>query len=322
MMAGQGAAPGIQAANAHHRHRAHGERQAQFQKMLTPGALKGITPQQAQVAKMLGPERGSLLLSQLMRPKEPPKPTAMMRNFQDAQANPAFAKFLERRRPTTNVNVNAAGAKAVQKGLGERYLAAEDAAVDAAAQARLYQTIDQLLDNPETYTGTGGELASSFKKAASTLLGVDVAGLGAEQAARKITDELALGFKKQAADPQTSNYERKIYERMSVGLNDSAEGRKLTVELRLSDLKNKQNQAQIWRSHIKPDGSVDPRVYESLAAAEAERRSELSKFLQKAQKIAGGAHQSQIGAGLIKRATNPATGEVIELRNGRWVPAK
>ena len=203
----------------------------------------------------------------------------------------------QKKPPITNITVEAAGAKEVQQGLAKRYLSAEDAARTAASEIRSYETIDRLLADPNVYTGTAGEQIASLKKLGSTLLGLDLKGVPNAEVARKITDELALTFKKQSNDPQTSNYERQVYERMSVGLNDSAKGRALMLQLRVADARNLQQVAEIWRAHVRKDGSVDPEVFKALAAHDASRREELGGFVDAANEISGATTQPPPTAG-------------------------
>jgi hypothetical protein len=194
-------------------------------------------------------------------------------------------------------SVNMAGGKELSKGLSERALKAQDAATEAAGQIRLYETVDNLLDDPNVYTGTAGQSIASLKKLGTTLLGLNFKGVANAEVVNKITDELALSYKKQSQDSATSNYERQIYERMAVGLNDSAQGRKLLVQQRVADLRHKQQQAKVWRDHIREDGAIDPKVFSVLAEMEASRRETLGQFLETANKIASDTPQRSPTAG-------------------------
>ncbi len=196
----------------------------------------------------------------------------------------------------TQITVDAAGGKKVAEGLAERYLKAEDTARLAAGQIREYETLDKLLSDPSVYTGTGGETVASLKKLGTTLLGLDLKGVPNAEVAGKITEKLALSFR-QKGEGSTSNFERALYKRMSVGLNDSAAGRTLMVQLAVSDARYLEQQAEIWRAHLRGDGSVDPTIYKALAEHDASRRKELSEFLDKANEVAGSTIQPTPVAG-------------------------
>lgn len=189
------------------------------------------------------------------------------------------------------------GGKETSKGLVERYLKAEDAAQRSHAEIRLYETMDKLLDSKEVYTGTGGTQIAELKKIGASLFGMNFKGVSNAEVARKMTDELAAAFKAKSDDPNTSNYERRIYERMATGLNDTAAGRKLLIRMRVAELDNEQRKAQIWREHLRPDGEVDPKVFEALAKVEASRREALGSFIEAANDVADAAPQPAPTAG-------------------------
>lgn len=196
----------------------------------------------------------------------------------------------------TNVIQNVGG-KALQEGLVKRYLKAEDTATEAASSIRMYETMDKLLDNPDVYTGTAGEQINTLKKFGATLFNLSFKGVPNEEVARKISDQLALQFKKEADDPRMSDADREFYRRMSVGLNDSAKGRKLLIAVRISELEYKQEQARVWREHLRPDNTVDAKVFEALAQLEAKRRSKIGEFMTEAEKVAGETPQPAPTAG-------------------------
>lgn len=202
-----------------------------------------------------------------------------------------------RKSGATQVNIDAAGGKKIAEGLGERYLKAEDASVNAAAELRQYEQLDKLLDDPNVYTGTAAGPISEIKKAGVTLLGLDLKGVPNAEVAKKIVDEIALSYKKKSSDASTSDFERKLYERMSPNIGDSAAGRKLLIAMRTADLRNTQQQAEIWRAHLKKDGSVDPTVYQALGELEAGRRKELGGFMETMSTMAGATTQPQPTAG-------------------------
>jgi hypothetical protein len=194
-------------------------------------------------------------------------------------------------------NVEAAGGKKIAEGLSRRYLAAQTESLDAASTVRLYESMDKLLDDPNVYTGTGGEAIASLKKAGTTLLGLNLKGVANAEVAGKITQEIAASFKAKASDPNTSNYERQIYEKMATGLSDSAAGRKLIVQMRVGDLSYQAEVAKVWREHLRENGDVDPKVDEALANLAAKRRERLGEFLTQAQEISGEAKQPAPTAG-------------------------
>ncbi|MDO8535069.1 MAG: hypothetical protein Q7S17_10075 [Xanthobacteraceae bacterium] len=205
-------------------------------------------------------------------------------------------EIAQKKAGATQVNIDAAGGKEVAQGLAKRYLAAEDSARAAAGQIRDYETLDKLLADPNVYTGTGGETVASLKKLGTTLLGLDLKGVPNAEVASKITDKLALTFR-QKGEGSTSNMERELYRRMSTGLSDSAGGRTLMTQLAVSDARYLQQQAEIWRAHLRTDGSVDPTVYKALSEHDTARRTELSDFLDKANEVAGSTTQPSPMAG-------------------------
>ncbi|MDO8534746.1 MAG: hypothetical protein Q7S17_08410, partial [Xanthobacteraceae bacterium] len=206
-------------------------------------------------------------------------------------------KIAEKRAGATTVTVG--GAKRISEGLGDRYLKAEDAAVSAGAELRQYEQLDKLLDDPNVYTGTAAGPISEIKKAGVTLFGLDLKGVPNAEVAKKIVDEIALSYKRKSSDASTSDFERKLYERMAPNIGDSAAGRKLLIAMRTADLRNSQQQAEVWRAHVQKDGQADPSVYTALAELEAGRRKELGGFMESMNTMAGATVQPQPTAGAI-----------------------
>ena len=84
---------------------------------------------------------------------------------------------------------------------------------------------------------------------------------------------------------------------MAPNIGDSAAGRKLLIAMRTSDLRNVQQQAEIWRAHVQKDGSVDPTVYQALGELEAGRRKELGGFMESMNAFASSTAQPSPTAG-------------------------
>lgn len=203
----------------------------------------------------------------------------------------------------TNVSqtVEAAGGKKLAEALSKRYIDAQKEGLESASTVRLYETMDKILDDPNVYTGTAGNEIATLKKLGTTLLGLNLKGVANAEVAKKITDELALSFKKESADPSTSNFERKIYERMATGLTDSAAGRKLLVAMRVGDLAYKAEVAKTFREHLKENGDVDPRVDDALVKLAEKRREKLGEFLEQAHEVASAATQPPPTAGIDQK---------------------
>jgi hypothetical protein len=217
----------------------------------------------------------------------------------------------------TNVNqiVEAAGNKQFNEMMMGRYRDAQVKAQESSSTINMYETMDRLLDNPAVYTGTGAGAITELKKAATTLLGIPTQGLGPAEVAQNISRELSIQFKKQSGDPQTNAYEARVYSEMAGGIGQSAEGRRLQIQLRINDLEYQKEVAKVYRKNLDPKTKeISPNVDEDLLALAAKRREKLGLFLEKAQEIAAKQPQPGPTAGVDP---NAAMGELLKKIDGR-----
>lgn len=154
----------------------------------------------------------------------------------DWRKNPtAIAEFEELlKTPQTMIDMKGSGAFATEnaKGLSERMFQVIDGASNAASLTSTYGQLATLLNDPNVYTGTGGESVNALKKMGETLFGLEVEGVAAGEVASNIKNAAIGKLREEVLGPGVmSNSDRQILEGIFPGLTTSAEGIQLAYEI-------------------------------------------------------------------------------------------
>jgi len=248
----------------------------------------------------------------------------MMRNYEFARAGGfkgSPMEFMQSRRPQTNINM--AGETSYDKEMGKQ-LATEYRDLQAgAAKARRsingLKLMSRALDNPNVYTGFGGEFVTNIKKMGQAF-GVNMKGVGDAELIGTITKEIAVGNKDKLPGPM-SDADRNFLVDMAPGLSQSPEGNRLIIAAAVMSKEYEMARAQEARAYAaQNNGRLDSGVYTRLADIDSDYGQKFSQLMEKMRSIAPAKPRS-LGAG-FPTARNPKTGERIIFRDGQWMPAQ
>jgi len=254
--------------------------------------------------------RNVALQSRLARPKD--NRPAAVREFEYAQRNPEFAEY---RKQTSQPAVVMKGETAYRKERGSQ-LAKEYGQIQTDAQkarSRIGQLrqIDGLLSDPAVYTGSGAETINSLKRVGKTLFGMDFQGVDKADAARRVVNEMALSFKSDLPGPM-SDSDRQFLQEIPPNIGDTAQGRKLLVELMKQKEQRKVELARLAREYARENGRLDDGWYE-VAARYAEANPMFDEdMMERAKEVAGTAEQRSPYAGSYPTVNNDADFDALE----------
>lgn len=154
--------------------------------------------------------------------------------------------------------------KARGKALAEEFGTMMSDANSARDRISQLNQIDELLSDPNIYTGVGAEKINAVKRIGKSLFGLDFEGVGAADAARRVSSEMALAIKQDIKDPQMSNSDREFLLSLPPNISDTTEGRKLLIQLELAKQNRKIEVAKFAREYRSEHGKLDDGWYDAL----------------------------------------------------------
>lgn len=220
-----------------------------------------ITPQQRGLLQAAGPEAAFPLMLQRAFP-DPPKPTDDEREYATARSQGFGGSFMDFLKDVksfgaarTNIDMKQETAydKTMGEELAKEFVTAQRTAGTAQRDIATLNTMRQALDDPNLYTGTGGNIVQSIKKGAETLFGVPVKGTSSGEIMQSIGAELALSNKDKLPGPM-SNADREFLMQLPAGITKSPEGNRLLIGLALADKQWQIDRALAARSYAARNG--------------------------------------------------------------------
>lgn len=243
------------------------------------------------------------------------KPTAGMKEYrfdmqQRQQQGQPTIPFSEWQKQTKAPLVQFTGEKEYDKtrgkSLAEDFGTLQTQASSAANRIGQLRQVDELLSDPNVYTGTGGEAINALKRTAQTLLGQDIKGVDSADAARRISTEMALSLKENLPGPM-SNADREFLQSIPPNIGDTAQGRKLLVELMVAKEERKVELAQLARQYARQKGGrLDDGWYRVLAQYNAQNPVFTPEMMQRARQVSGKARQASPAAGTLPQVSSDA----------------
>src|SRR5690606_35761245 len=162
------------------------------------------------------------------------------------------------------------------------------------------QQIDALLSDPSVYTGTGAGSIQALKRMGKTLFGMDFEGVGSAEAARRVSTEMALSLRSNLPGTM-SDADRDFLMNIPPNLGDSAEGRKLLVELMTAREQRRVDVAKLARQYRQERGRLDEGWHDVLAQYNEENPMVTPEMVERAQAAASTTPQPSPAAGVAKR---------------------
>lgn len=240
-----------------------------------------------------------------------PDPTTTQRDFETAKSQGYQGSFFDYQRDlkqagASNVNIGHEKEydKTRGKSLGEEFGTLQTNAQQATNRIGQLRQIDSLLSNPNVYTGTGAQAINALKRTAQTLLGQEnIEGVADADVARRISLEMALSLREDLLGPGVmSDPDRRMLESVPPNIGDSAEGRKLLVELMTAKEQRKIEIGQLAREYAeRNNGRLDDGWHAALARYSAQNPVFSQELMDKARTMSESGQQQSPAAGVVPR---------------------
>ena len=120
--------------------------------------------------------------------------------------------------------------KAAGKGLFEMFKGYQKGAAGAQTSMHQLRVMGKALQDPNFYTGAGGQSVQFLKRAAKTMFGINVQGLQSGEVAEMISKKIALSMKGDLPGP-LSNSDREFLVSIAPGLSKSKAGNAALVSV-------------------------------------------------------------------------------------------
>lgn len=246
---------------------------------------EGLSPEEARAA-LVSPEAQKVLFARKFGTGE--KPTDEMREYNMAKAQGFTGSFMDyktklKEAGASRVNIDQKQETEYDKKLGgllaEDYINAQRGAATAQRDLANLHTMKQALADPNLYTGTGGEAIQAAKKAAQTLLGVEVKGVSSAEVMQNLAKEIAVGNKQKLPGPM-SDADRQFLVDMAPNLAKTPEGNRLIIELGMAGKRWEVARAQAAREYASRNGGrLDANFYAEAGKLDAATAEEFQTIM-------------------------------------------
>lgn len=206
---------------------------------------------------------------------------------QNGQIDPAMERYRAAGRPTTNVNVNSRPEASYDKEAGKQYakdfIAGQKGAGTARRDLNNLQVMQRALDDPNLYSGSGGQTIQALKKTAQTLFGVPVQGVSSGEIVQNLSKNIAVGLKENLPGP-LSDSDRRFLVEMAPGLSNSPDGNRMIIQLGMLQKQWQIAKGQAARDYAKANGGrIDAGFYGRLGEIESDYARQFSGLIAKMQ---------------------------------------
>lgn len=243
-------------------------------------------PRMRSMLTAAGPEQGTkLMLAQMM-----PNPTDDQREYNMAKGQGFGGSFMDyqtalKRAGASQVNVSNSQEGAYDKNMGEglakMHSDAEAGAYKANRDLSSLHVAEQALNDPNLYTGTGGNAVNSAKRGLQSLFGVGVKGVSSAEVMQNVASEIALGNKDKMPGPM-SDADRQFLMDMAPNLTKSPEGNRLIIQLGMAGKRWEVARAKVVREFAARNGGrLNTSVYSALGELDAQTQAEFGDILGK-----------------------------------------
>jgi hypothetical protein len=240
----------------------------------------------------LGPEQGlSLLAKQAM-----PNPTDDQREYNLARSQGFDGTFLDyvTRVKQAGANQNTINMPKLETEydrklggeLANEFVSAQKGAATAQRDLGNLDVMRSVLNDPNVYTGTGGNAVHAIKKGAQSLFGIDVKGVAGGEVMQNLASEIAVGNKQKLPGPM-SDADRQFLVDMAPNLTKSPEGNRQIIELGMAHKRWEVERGRAAREYAASHGGrLDAGFYEFVGRVDQKFASEFSGIVGKMRESA------------------------------------
>lgn len=218
-----------------------------------------------------------------------PKPTDDQREYAQAKQQGYGGSFMDYMRDVksfgasrTNINMPKMETKydeTLGAELAKEFVNANRSAATAQRDLANLDVMMQALNDPNLYTGTGGNLIQGVKKSAETLFGVPVKGTSSGEILQNLASEIAVANKDKLPGPM-SDADRQFLVDMAPNLTKTPEGNRLIIELGAAHKRWEAARGQAARDYAARNGGrLDAGFYATVGDLDSQAGQEFSTFV-------------------------------------------
>ncbi len=169
----------------------------------------------------------------------------------------------------TNVTVNS-GEKSYDNKLGseqaQTFVDLQKAGRDANGTLSTLRVMDKLIDNPNFYSGTGGQYATQFKRLLVSMGVKDAENAAPNELFQKLSNKIVLDMNGGSLGNQVSNADRSFIENTVANPSNTPEGNRQIIQMAMKIEQRKQEVAKLARDYAKShNGRIDAGFDEQLS---------------------------------------------------------
>lgn len=269
--------------------------------------------------KQVAYQKALLEVDNLRNPK--PKTTDDMAEYQYSQRDPSFAQYQlnQKRASATNVNVGSEKGydKTVGEGYAKRFLDVQDGAQSAQRAMNALDVMEQSMNDPGFYSGTGAGAVANLKRLGAALGMEGADGIDSIETFNALSKQAALDSMGGSLGSGFSNADRDFVTGQVPTLDNSPQGNKALIGIQRKLNQRKQEVAQLARQYAQQNNGRIDAGFDDYLAQWAQQNP-----LFRQQPAGSGASRGAGSSTGRQRARNPQTGEELEWDGRQWSPVR
>ena len=210
-----------------------------------------------------------------------PESTPDIQNYNYAAKNPAFLPYLKQQaeakatKINNTTNVSNVGEreydKALNKELADTFLGYQKAGRTATGALNTLNYLEALTKNPNFYSGTGGELATSGKQALVSMGITTPDSASPNEAFKALSNKLTLDAAGGSLGAQISNSDVKFLQAINPNLTSTPEGNREIIGYHRKVYQRQQEAARMARDYAKSHGGRIDAGFDQVVSDYAEK---------------------------------------------------
>jgi len=225
---------------------------------------------------------------------------------------------------STNVNVapgETAYDREVGTGLGKQYLAIQEAATTARTSLDALTVMERAASDENFYSGAGGDQVLALKRA-MTAMGGNPDGVTSMETFNSAASQAALASMGGSLGAGFSNADRDFIMGQVPNLGNTPAGNKALIGIHRQLAQRRLQIAEQAEVYAKDHGGRIDAGFNAFISQWAEQNPLFATDASTSQSAPGATGApNPADATAPVYAQNPATGELLQLQNGQWVPA-
>lgn len=220
---------------------------------------------------------------------KPDEKTSDQREFEMARQQGFKGNFMDyqmalKRAGASSTNIDMKQESAYDKEMGgllaKEFVESQKQGMQAQEGIADLNVMQSALDDPNVYTGTGGDVVQALKKGGQTVFGMDMKGVPEAETIQRVSSKIALGLKDNLPGPM-SDSDRKFLMELPANLSTSPEGARRIVALGVAQKQWTAERAATARKFAAANqGRLTPQFYEVISGVDQKYAARMSQITE------------------------------------------